>query len=96
MDFVRGAAWSKGGKSIIAMPATAKGGEISRIVTAFKPGDAVSTPRNDVDYVVTEFGVAHLKGQNIPERARRLIAIAHPDFRDELKEQFKVIYGTSL
>lgn len=96
MDFVRGAAWSKGGKSIIAMPATAKGGEISRIVTTFKPGDAVSTPRNDVDYVVTEFGVAHLKGKNIAERARRLIAIAHPDFRAELKDQFKVIYGTSL
>lgn len=96
MDFVRGATWSKGGKSIIAMPATAKQGTISRIVATFQPGDAISTPRNDVDYVVTEYGVAHLRGQHIAERARRLIAIAHPDFRDELKEQFNAIYGLKL
>ncbi|MDI9468284.1 MAG: acetyl-CoA hydrolase/transferase C-terminal domain-containing protein, partial [Bacillota bacterium] len=96
MDFVRGATWSKGGKSIIAMPATAKKGTISRIVATFNPGDAISTPRNDVDYVVTEFGVAHLSGQHIVERARRLIAIAHPNFRDELKEQFQSLYGVKL
>ena len=96
MDFVRGATWAKGGKSVIAMPATAKNGTISRIVAAFKPGDAVSTPRNDVDYVVTEYGIAHLRGQNIQERARRLIAIAAPQFRDEIREQFKEIYKLSI
>ncbi len=96
MDFVRGATWAKDGKSIIAMPATAKSGTISRIVAGFKPGDAISTPRNDVDYVVTEYGIAHLRGHNIQERARRLIAIAAPEFRDEIKEQFKEIYRLSL
>lgn len=96
MDFVRGATWAKDGKSVIAMPATAKNGTISRIVATFNPGDAVSTPRNDVDYVVTEFGVAHLRGQNIVERARRLIEIAHPDFRAELREQFQSLYGLKL
>jgi 4-hydroxybutyrate CoA-transferase len=78
------------------MPATAKKGTISRIVCHFNPGDAVSTSRNDVDYVVTEFGVASLRGQHIAERARRLTAIAHPDFRDELKEQFQAVYGLRM
>jgi 4-hydroxybutyrate CoA-transferase len=96
VDFVRGATWSKGGKSIIAMPATAKKGTISRIVATFNPGDAVSTSRNDVDYVVTEFGTAHLRGQSIVERARRLIEIAHPDFRTELKDQFESLYELKL
>jgi len=96
MDFVRGATWAKGGKSVIAMPATAKNGEISKIVAALKPGDAVSTPRNDVDYIVTEYGIAHLRGQNMQERARRLISIAAPKFRDELKEQFTSLYGFKL
>lgn len=95
-DFVRGSAWSKGGKSIIAMPASAKKGEISKIVPYFKPGDAVTTPRNDVDYVVTEFGAAALKGQNMQERARRLIAIADPKFRDELKAQYEQTYGYTI
>jgi 4-hydroxybutyrate CoA-transferase len=93
VDFVRGATWAKDGKSIIAMPATAKGGTISRIVATFNPGDAISTSRNDVDYVVTEFGIAHLRGQSIVERAHRLIDIAHPDFRTELKGQFQSVYG---
>ncbi len=96
MDFVRGATWAKDGKSIIAMPATAKNGTISRIVANFKPGDAVSTPRNDVDYVVTEYGIAHLRGKNIQERARLLIEIADPKFKDEIKDQFKEIYKLSL
>lgn len=96
MDFVRGATWSKGGKSIIAMPSTTKNDSISKIVPVFKPGDAVTTPRNDVDYVVTEYGVAHLRGQDIRERARRLISIAHPNFRDELKDQFEFVYGFKL
>lgn len=96
MDFVRGATWSKGGKSIIAMPASTKNDTISKIVSVFKPGDAITTPRNDVDYVVTEYGVAHLRGQGICERARRLIEIAHPNFRDQLKEQFTEVYGFKL
>jgi len=96
MDFVRGATWSKGGKSIIALPATAKGGTISRIVSTFKPGDAVTTPRNDVDYVITEFGVAHLRGVDMQERARRLISIAAPQFRDQLKEEYEQVYKYKL
>ncbi len=96
VDFVRGAKMAKGGKSIIAMPSTAKNGTISRIVAGFQPGDAITTSRNDIDYVITEYGVAALRGQNIHERARRLIAIADPKFRDELKDQFKDIYKLSL
>lgn len=96
MDFVRGAAWSKGGKSIIAFPATTKGGTISKIVSAFKPGDAVTTPRNDVDYIVTEYGVAHLKGVDMQERARRLISIAAPEYRDQLKEEYEQIFKFKL
>ncbi|NPV91131.1 MAG: acetyl-CoA hydrolase/transferase family protein [Firmicutes bacterium] len=96
MDFVRGACLSKGGKAVIAMPATAKNGTVSKIVAALQPGDAVTTPRNDVDYVVTENGIAHLRGQETRERARRLIAIADPKFRDELKSQFEHIYALKL
>lgn len=96
MDFVRGATWSKGGKAIIAMPATTKHGTISKIVCNFQPGDAVSTPRNDVDYIVTEFGVAHLRGQSMSERARRLIAIADPNFRDQLKDDYAQVFGQKL
>ncbi len=75
---------------------SAKNGNISRIVAGFQPGDAITTSRNDIDYVITEHGVAPLRGQNIHERARRLIAIAEPKFRDELKEQFKDIYKLTL
>ena len=96
MDFVRGASLSKGGKSVIAMPSTAAKGKVSRIVAGVQPGDAVTTPRNDVDYIVTEYGVAKLSGVDIAERARRLIAIAHPQFRDQLKDQFVEIYGLHL
>ena len=84
VDFVRGAARSKGGKPIIALPSTAKGGTLSRIVPALKPGAGVVTSRHDVHYVVTEFGVAKLFGKSIRQRVQALIAIAHPDFRDEL------------
>lgn len=94
-DFVRGATWSRGGRSIIAMPSSVKG-TISKIVAVFQPGDAVTTPRNDVDYVVTEFGYAALRGQNMQERARRLIAISNPEFRDELREEYKRVYGFRL
>jgi 4-hydroxybutyrate CoA-transferase len=86
VDFIRGAARSKGGKPIIALPSTAKGDAISRLVPALKPGAGVVTSRGDVHYVVTEYGVAYLHGKSIPERARALIEIAHPKFRDELRE----------
>jgi len=85
VDFIRGAARAKGGKPIIAIPATAKGGEMSRIVPTLKPGAGVVTSRADVHFVVTEFGVAHLFGKNLRERAEALIAIADPKFRDELE-----------
>lgn len=87
VDFVQGARLSKGGKSILAVPSTAAGGSVSRIVPCLKEGAAVTTSRNDVDYVITEYGIAHLRGQNIRERAKRLIAIAHPKFREELEIQ---------
>jgi acetyl-CoA hydrolase len=87
LDFVYGAARSVGGKPIIALPSTVrpKGGErISRIVPMLKHGAGVVTTRNHVHYIATEFGVAHLYGKTIQERARALIAIAHPDFQEEL------------
>lgn len=84
LDFIRGAAHAKGGKPIIAMPATAKGGQLSRIVPLLKPGAGVVTTRADVHYVVTEYGIAYLHGKSLRERAEALIRVAHPDFRDEL------------
>ncbi len=84
VDFVRGASRSRGGKSIIALPSTAAKGTISRIVRDLDPGACVTTSRNDVHYVVTEFGVADLRGKTLEQRAEALIAIAHPDFRDIL------------
>lgn len=84
VDFVRAASRSQGGKSIIALPSTASSGKISRITCELDCGAAVSTSRNDVHYVVTEFGCAELRGKNLRERALALIAIAHPAFRDSL------------
>jgi acyl-CoA hydrolase len=84
VDFIRGAAYSKGGKPIIALPSTAKNGEISRIVPMLKPGAGVVTSRADVHYVATEYGVASLHGKNLRQRAEALIGIAHPKFHDEL------------
>lgn len=84
VDFVRGTSRSVGGKSIIALPATAAGGKLSRICCELDRGAAVSTSRNDVHYVVTEYGVANLRGKSLHERAHSLIAIAHPDFRQTL------------
>jgi len=89
VDFIRGAARSKGGKPILAMPSTAKNGEISKIVPMIKPGAGVVTSRGDVHYIVTEYGVAYLHGKSIRERALSLIRIAHPKFRDELLEKAK-------
>lgn len=85
VDFVRGAQRSAGGKAFLAFPSTAKKGELSRIVPTLAPGAGVVTSRGDVDYVVTEFGAVRLHGKSIRERARALINIAHPDFRDELE-----------
>lgn len=84
VDFIRGSSRSKGGKPVIAMPATAKNGSISRIVPILDPGAGVVTSRGSVHYVVTEFGVAYLHGRTIRQGAEALIEIAHPDFRDEL------------
>jgi 4-hydroxybutyrate CoA-transferase len=89
VDFIRGAAHSKGGKPIIALPSVAKGGEMSRIVPHLKQGAGVVTTRADVKYVVTEFGVAYLHGKNLKERTKALINIAHPNFRDELIREAK-------
>ena len=89
VDYVRGATLSHGGKSIIAMPSTAARGKISRIVPFLQPGAAVTTSRNDVDYVVTEYGIAHLRGHSLRERALSLIAIAHPDYQPMLREEFE-------
>ena len=85
VDFIRGAARSKGGKPIIALPSTARKGKVSRIVDTLDEGSGVVTNRGDVHYVVTEYGIASLWGKSLRERARELIAIAHPDFRDELQ-----------
>jgi len=86
VDFLRGAAHSKGGKPIIAIPSTAKDGTVSRIVSALTPGSGVVTSRGLVRYVATEYGVAYLHGKPIRERAKALIEIAHPKFRQELYE----------
>lgn len=84
VDFIRGAARSRGGKPIIALPSTAKKGTVSRIQAVLEPGAGVVTSRGDVHYVVTEYGIADLWGKNIRERATALVEIAHPDFRVEL------------
>jgi acyl-CoA hydrolase len=86
LDFIRGAARSKGGKPIIALPSTARHGTVSRIVPVLDPGSGVVTTRADVHYVVTEYGVAYLFGKNLRQRAEALIAIADPKFRDELHD----------
>jgi 4-hydroxybutyrate CoA-transferase len=93
VDFVRGAARSRDGKAIIALPSTAKRGAVSRIVAALAPGTAVTTMRADVDYIVTEHGVAHLRGLGLRERAEALIGIADPAFRDQIREEAAEVYG---
>jgi 4-hydroxybutyrate CoA-transferase len=84
VDFIRGAAYAKGGKPIIALPSTAKNDTISKITPQLKPGAGVVTTRADVHYVVTEHGVAYLHGKNLRQRVRELANVAHPQFRDEL------------
>ncbi|KPJ60197.1 MAG: 4-hydroxybutyrate CoA-transferase [Latescibacteria bacterium DG_63] len=84
VDFMRGAARSSGGKPITALPSTAKGGAVSRIVPHLDEGAGVVTNRADVHYVVTEYGVAYLYGKNLRQRVRALIDLAHPNFREDL------------
>lgn len=96
VDFVRGAKMSEGGKSIIACSSTAKGGKISKIVPFLDHGAPVTTSRTDVDYVVTEYGIAHLGGSSLWERGKALIRIAHPDFRDQLTEELERRYNRKV
>ena len=92
VDFVRGANLSKGGRAIMAMPSTTGKGKISKIVPFLDQGSAVTTTRNEVNYVITEYGIAKLKGKSLRQRAEALIRIAHPDFRDELTAEFRRRY----
>ncbi len=89
VDFIRGASMSPGGKPILALPSTAKDGQVSRIVASLDPGAGVVTSRGDVEYVVTEYGVADLQGRSIRDRAMALISIAHPSYRAELLDAGK-------
>ncbi|MHA1990276.1 MAG: acetyl-CoA hydrolase/transferase family protein [Candidatus Hodarchaeales archaeon] len=89
VDFIRGAARSKGGKPIIALPSTTKNDTITRIVPTLKPGAGVVTSRGDVHYVITEYGIANLAGKPVRERVKALIGIAHPKFHDELEKYAK-------
>lgn len=88
-DFVRAANRSRGGKAFIVLPATAKDDSITRIVPTLTPGTHVTTSKNDINYVVTEFGVAQLRGKTAKQRAQEMISIAHPSFRAELTESAK-------
>ena len=96
MDFVRGANLSRGGRSIIALHSTTRDESVSKIVTTITTGGPVTTSRCDVNYIVTEYGVAQLRGQTLRERAKRLIAIAHPKFRAELAEEYERRFGEKL
>ena len=89
LDFVRGAVHSKGGKSFLAFTSTTPDGEVSRIRPMLTPGSIVSTGKNDVDNIVTEYGIARLFGRTLSERAKALISIAHPKFREELTAEAK-------
>ncbi|MFW9949672.1 MAG: acetyl-CoA hydrolase/transferase family protein, partial [Candidatus Thorarchaeota archaeon] len=88
VDFVRASSLSPGGKSIIALPSTNKSETISRIVPQLNEGACVTTSRNDIHYVVTEYGVANLRGKTVRQRAIALINIAHPKFREEIQQKF--------
>lgn len=89
LDFVRGANMSKGGKGFIAMLSTTKGGTISKIKPILAPGSIVTTPRNEVDFLVTENGIVRLKGQTASQRAKMIISLAAPQFREELEYEAK-------
>jgi acyl-CoA hydrolase len=92
VDFIRGAARSEGGIPVIALPATAKNGQLSRIVPCLKPGAGVVTSRADVHWVVTEFGAVNLHGRNLRQRAQALISIADPRFQSELERQAATLF----
>jgi len=92
VDFIRGAARSKGGVPIIALPATAKNGALSRIVPRLKPGAGVVTSRADVHWVATEFGAVNLHGRNLRQRAEALIGIADPRFQADLEREAAVLF----
>jgi 4-hydroxybutyrate CoA-transferase len=91
LDFLRGAAYSKGGKPIICLPSTAKKGAISRIIPQMPQGTPVTTPRVDIHWVVTEYGAVNLFGMPLTTRAQMLIGIAHPNFRDQLQNEWDAI-----
>lgn len=93
VDFVRGTHDAKNGRAIIALPATAVNGTVSRIVSTLAPGQAVTTSRYDVDYVVTEYGVAHLRWKTNRQRAKALINIAAPEYRDQLRFEYEKLYA---
>jgi 4-hydroxybutyrate CoA-transferase len=94
VDFVRGAARSVEGKSIIAFPSTARKGQTSRIVSVLTRGSAVTTTRHDVDYIVTEYGIASMKAKTVKQRMESLINIAHPDFRTEIRnDAYRTYYS---
>jgi len=101
-DFVTGASFSEGGHSLVCLPSTAtvKGPEgervVSRIAGAFPAGAIVTTPRHQVDVVITEFGAAELSGRSMDERAEALAAIAHPDFRDALREEARTLLARRM
>ena len=92
VDFVRGATMSKGGRSILAMTSTAGHGKISRVKLFLDRGTPITTPRDEVQYIVTEYGIADLRGKSNADRARALIKIAHPDFRDQLRDEYQQVY----
>ncbi|MBL8114333.1 MAG: acetyl-CoA hydrolase/transferase family protein [Acidobacteria bacterium] len=96
MDFIRGAALSKGGKAILALPSTAMGGRISRIVPELTPGAGVVTTRGHIHWVVTEYGAVNLHGMTLRERGAALVSIAHPDFRAELRGDLRRIRNYSF
>ena len=87
MDFSRGASMAEEGRAIIALPSTAAGGKVSRIVATLRPGAGVVTTRAHVQTIVTEWGAAELHGHGMRERARALIDITHPDFREDLERE---------
>lgn len=93
VDFVRASSISSGGKSIIALPSTNKQKTITRIVSKLNEGACVTTSRNDVHYIVTEYGIADLRGKTVQQRAKTLIDIAHPNFQSQLKKDFNSIFN---
>jgi acyl-CoA hydrolase len=89
VDFGTGVQFAKDGKGFICMHSTAKNGTISRIRPILTPGSVVTTSKNDVDYIVTEYGIAQLKGKSLSQRTQSLISLAHPQFREELRYEAK-------